>query len=588
MRVPQRMLLVYLIGGILPLLITSIYTNMQTRRMMVDLTEETQREELSLIASSIQESIMVVGNVTRLLSEDRQTYQLAETTYSNQFEFLKDVTNYTAIQDYLNYYQQDISEITIYLDNPSVEHTVIDNADNIAYLGDYIITQEWYQKASQLEDLVYWHYQEDANGYLSPRAARVVRDSNGDVAAVIAVTMQYSRVAEAINERAVDTFLFYNNSSMVYSNLETGKVYPFLSEKLREEEENAYSHKVLSGVEEYLLTYQSIKPQDSVNYYSLVSIQKYQEIMSNVNKINLRAFFPEILGMIISIVLIFSFAVLYDQRINQMRLQMHRVAQGEYDKVVPVGGNDEIGELYQELEQMMKDIQALMARVVEEQVQKEKLHTRQKEVEFKMLASQINPHFLYNTLETIRMNAVVNHQTEIEELVKMLARIMRYNIQVTDQMVTLKAELRMVQYYLKIQNYRFGDRITSEILIEEGVDQETLVMPLIVQPFVENAFIHGLEQKDSDGRLTIHVGMKGDVVEIIIEDNGVGMDYYTLGQIRKSMREDSGDQIHIGIRNVNQRLRIQYGEEYGVKIESNLGCGTRIFITFPYNSQKNA
>lgn len=102
-----------------------------------------------------------------------------------------------------------------------------------------------------------------------------------------------------------------------------------------------------------------------------------------------------------------------------------------------MGGNDEIGEIYARLGTMMDDIQDLTESMVEEKVQKEKMHTRQKEVEFKMLASQINPHFLYNTLETIRMKARVNHQPEIEDLVKMLAKIMRRNIQVSHKLVSL-------------------------------------------------------------------------------------------------------------------------------------------------------
>lgn len=581
LRFHQRMLLVYLVGGILPLLVTGLYTNYQTRSMMIDLSKETQTEELSLIASSIQESMSVAGNVVRLLSEDDQVRKMTRSVYTNQFDFLKDVTNLSAIKDYLNYYKQDISRITIYLNNESLNQSVIEDADNISYLGKLVMNQEWYKKAAELKDLEYWHYGKDDNGLLSLMVTSVMRDSNEDVIAVVTVTMQYWKTAEAIDERDVDTILLYNDKEMVYSNIKGKNDYPFSYDSLSKYMGTSYSKKVVTGVEEHLLTYQTVKPTDSINYYSLVSVQKYQEIMSNINKITLKAFLPEIIGMVISIILIIGFAVIYDRRINQMRMQMHRVARGEYAKVEPIEGDDEIGALYQELERMIQDIQMLMAKVVEEKVQKEKLHTRQKEVEFKMLASQINPHFLYNTLETIRMKAVVNHQSEIEELVKMLAKLMRYNIQVTDQMVLLQSEIQLVEYYLKIQNYRFGDRITSQVIIDETVDMNTPVMPLMIQPFVENAFAHGLEEKDSDGRLIIHVKSEEDNIIIIVRDNGVGMDYYTLGQLKKSMREENSDQTHIGVHNVNQRLLIQYGEEYGVEIESSLNIGTKITIKIP-------
>jgi two-component system sensor histidine kinase YesM len=220
--------------------------------------------------------------------------------------------------------------------------------------------------------------------------------------------------------------------------------------------------------------------------------------------------------------------------------------------------------------------------MVDEQVQKEKLHTKQKEVEFKMLASQINPHFLYNTLETIRMKAVVNHQPEIVELVKMLAKTMRYNIQVTDRLVTLKEELQMVEYYLKIQEYRFGDRITSNLTVEPVVDSRARILPLTIQPFVENAFVHGLEGKDKDGRLEIRVYMEGDDLCICIRDNGAGMDYYELGALRKTLREEQADQSHIGMRNVNQRIKLLYGEKYGVEVDSQKNLGTTVIIRIPY------
>ena len=233
----------------------------------------------------------------------------------------------------------------------------------------------------------------------------------------------------------------------------------------------------------------------------------------------------------------------------------------------------------------MRDIRLLMSNVVDEQVQKEKLHTKQKEVEFKMLASQINPHFLYNTLETIRMKAVVNHQPEIVELVKMLAKTMRYNIQVTDRLVRLKEELLMVEYYLKIQEYRFGDRIKSELVIDPGVDVRAYILPLTIQPFVENAFVHGLEQKEHDGKLTIHVYRKEDEIYIEIKDNGCGMDYYELGALRKNMRDENGDDTHIGVRNVSQRIHILYGSEYGVEVYSTKNIGTKVVIHIPFQME---
>lgn len=137
---------------------------------------------------------------------------------------------------------------------------------------------------------------------------------------------------------------------------------------------------------------------------------------------------------------------------------------------------------------------------------------------------------------------------------------------------------------MRIQDYRFGDRIHSEIVVDDDVDMTQEVMPLIIQPFVENAFIHGLENKPKDGRLEVKVSQ--DEKDIIIEviDNGTGMNYYQLGELRHSLTQTDGSRGHIGISNVNQRLIMQYGKEYAVKVDSRLNEGTVVTIRIPKNA----
>lgn len=580
--------MIYVIGGIIPLLGASIYTNSQMRNIMIDLSRETQSEEIVLLGSSINESMTVLDNVARRLCLSDEVRKLATKEYSGSTDFFKDYYSTSAITEYLNYYQQDISYINVYIDNASISEEDIKKTDNLSFLSPTVRAEPWYHETIDPDNEAGYWYVGSMPGSVqkSIQISRAMRNKKGKVLAVVTVLMQYHKTVDALMERNVDTMLLYDNNVIVSSNYDAENRYPFLWEHLEEWKENTLTQRVVYGVEEYLMTCERVFPGGFNDYYSLVSIQKYQDIMANVNKISLRAFMPEVAGIILSMVLILAFSISYGRRMNQLRVQMSHVAQGEYDQVQPVEGNDEIGELYQELEQMIKDIQKLTAVVVNEQVQKEKLHTRQKEVEFKMLASQINPHFLYNTLETIRMKAMVNRQPEIVELVKMLAKTMRYHIQVTEQLVALKAELQMVEYYLKIQEYRFGDRITSKVEVDPDVDLNALVMPLIIQPFVENAFVHGLEEKDRDGRIRIHVSMIERDIQITIWDNGEGMDYFQLGKLRQSLHEENTDQTHIGVHNVNQRIKIFYGGDYGIQIESKRKWGTKVTLRLPYQLEE--
>lgn len=586
MKFLHRMILIYLIGGIIPLVVVGIYTNMQTRKMMINVTEETQSEELSVLGSSIRESMTVLDNVARLLCNNHEVQKLATRKYKNKTQFYKDYRETDGIlRDYLNLYEQDISSIKIYLNNPTIDKYDLERINNLSYFKETIRYQSWYKETVKNKEKGYWYFsQMNVNKGQTIQISRSVLNKNGDVAGIVTILLQYDKTTKALNDRDDNIAIFYNNFYVVSENFSLDD-YPFLKEEIQKIHKSRVSKRISYGVEEYLVAYERIQMDDSRNYYSVVSIQNYQDIMTGVNRISFQAFIPEIIGVILSAVLIFAFAVSYSNRMYQLRVQMHRVAQGEYDKVERIEGNDELGELYTELEQMMKDIRLLMSNVVDEQVQKEKLHTKQKEVEFKMLASQINPHFLYNTLETIRMKAVVNHQPEIVELVKMLAKTMRYNIQVTDRLVRLKEELLMVEYYLKIQEYRFGDRIKSELVIDPEVDVKAYILPLTIQPFVENAFVHGLEQKEKDGELTIHVYKEENEIYIEIKDNGCGMDYYELGALRKNMRDENGDDTHIGVRNVSQRIHILYGSEYGVEVYSTKNIGTKVLIHIPYQME---
>jgi two-component system sensor histidine kinase YesM len=218
--------------------------------------------------------------------------------------------------------------------------------------------------------------------------------------------------------------------------------------------------------------------------------------------------------------------------------------------------------------------------VYKEQVLKEELNSRQKDVEFKMLASQIDPHFLYNTLETIRMKARSSGDTEIEELVKMLAKILRRNTQVGDKRVTLESELEFVEYYLKIQQHRFGDRISYQM--ERRCNIEHLkILPLIIQPVVENTFIHGLEAKEGKGQLRIIIDKK-ERLEIQVIDDGIGISEEKVCEIREQLKDFGKlNYNNTALMNVNQRIKLFYGEEYGISIVSEEGKGTKVIIMIP-------
>ena len=178
------------------------------------------------------------------------------------------------------------------------------------------------------------------------------------------------------------------------------------------------------------------------------------------------------------------------------------------------------------------------------------------------------------------MKARINKQYEIEELVKMLGKILRSSIQAGSKDMTIREEVELAEYYLKIQQYRFGERIQYQIYVEEGIERQK-ILPLLIQPLVENCIIHGLEGREDVGHIDICVKRSGQNVVITVTDDGAGICGEKIAEIRRELAGNRTKGEHIGICNVNQRVRLRYGEEYGVTVESICGEYTRVEITLP-------
>lgn len=216
-----------------------------------------------------------------------------------------------------------------------------------------------------------------------------------------------------------------------------------------------------------------------------------------------------------------------------------------------------------------------------------------REAELHALQNQINPHFLYNTLEIIRSKALVRGVDDVAEMTEALGTLFRYYINRPGELATIEEELENVRNYILIQKYRFPNRFEFEIMVEDeeaGV-LNRLIPVLTIQPMVENAISHGLANCTEGGLIRIHVHLcDDDQLYIIIMDNGVGIDEETLVEMRHRMQEPGMDMNinkirekspGIALDNVNRRIRFYFGEEYGIEIQSTLGVGTNVVVRLP-------
>ncbi|WP_252226187.1 sensor histidine kinase [Caldicoprobacter algeriensis] len=202
--------------------------------------------------------------------------------------------------------------------------------------------------------------------------------------------------------------------------------------------------------------------------------------------------------------------------------------------------------------------------------------------QLKILQAQINPHFLFNTLNCISQTAVKENAHKTESLIRAVAGILRYSLSMMDRNATLEEEVNIVKQYMYIQKIRYEDRFEFNLKI--NVDLKKVVVPaMTLQPFVENAFIHGIEPKEEGGVINIEITEQGSFCTILIEDTGCGMDEGMLKEIMSDSPEQRpvGHTTGLGIRSVVQRLKLMYGRDDIFSIESKKGFGTRVYLKIP-------
>ena len=235
----------------------------------------------------------------------------------------------------------------------------------------------------------------------------------------------------------------------------------------------------------------------------------------------------------------------------------------------------EIKTLDESFEHMTSRIKALM-----EKVRKEEIVLRK--TELKALQSQINPHFLYNTLDSIQWMCEQGKSEDAVKMVGALAKLFRISISRGHELITIKDELRHAENYFIIQSYRYRNQFEYEFNVDAGLENY-LCNKITIQPLIENAIYHGIDRMVDEGKISVNVKDAGKDIIIEVEDNGIGM---TAEQCKKILKKERSDSSGIGVKNVNDRLKIYFGDEYGLTIESELDVGTKVTVKIPKISEE--
>ena len=282
-------------------------------------------------------------------------------------------------------------------------------------------------------------------------------------------------------------------------------------------------------------------------------------------------------------ILYFGFSRKISHPIQRLKQGMEQIEEGDLTTRVEIRSNDEIGILADGLNQMVSQLAVYIDRVYGAEI-------RQKDAELNALKSQIKPHYLYNTLDIIRMTAIKHSDREAAEMIESLARQLRYLMGEEGELVSLERELANIQDYFQIVRIRYEERISLRVSVPDGL-RKINILKLILQPVVENAVKHGFTDKGRTGSVWVSAVLREQCLEMTVMDDGVGMDEETLESMRihlaegtKAVREP--EQGGIGLVNVNERIQNHYGFGYGIQVESTKGTGTIIMIRVPCVEEK--
>ena len=314
------------------------------------------------------------------------------------------------------------------------------------------------------------------------------------------------------------------------------------------------------------------------NGWEYINVMNFSDIMENVFRMMFLMLGVLLLGLLATVVYGLGITDKIVSPIRALTLKANKATEGEYetDDLKKPKANDEISILEYDFNEMMKNIDQLINENFVQQMQS-------KDYQYKMLQAQINPHLLYNSLEIISWRARINGDRETAEIVYALGKLLRNSINTSDMIIPISQEIKILEYYIKIEKHRYEERLNINLNIQEEHLNNT-IPKLTIQPIIENSIKYGVEQKVEGATIDIFSRERGGRLEIIVKDDGIGMPKDVLNKLLTDESQSKGSGI--GLKNIHNRIKNQYGEKYGLEINSKSNEGTTVKIILPLEAIK--
>lgn len=578
-KIKKQLYSIYLLAIFLPIVVLGSFLLWNTSKLLTNYHTDLMESDNLRVKTILFEITTQIHNISENLSLNATLRNILEEDYKWKNDFLASANEFSGMDNYMNNYAE-IDNILIYTDNPTIPaYKQYIPAD------DTIKKQDWYQRAIK-QSSAFWIPMEEqdkyANTYWNLCLVRKIPLVNSDYNSVMVIKISDNYLKTRIESNEYSVMVSVDKYGCFYSSIREFYGSSQLLDIDYEDDYFSYTGNIQMNGKKYLMDISTMNlyKSDSKIYITTLNMHAYENIWSIIRTCLLIL----LVALLLPGILIHFFTDYFTSRVNTLRAEMHKASNADYDIIQTFRGQDELSEAFTDLQTMVQMIKEKDAKMYEAMINEKELLNEQQEMEFKMLASQINPHFLYNTLETIRMKAFTAGDKEVATAIKLLGKSMRYVLENTGTVfTTLDRELDYIETYVMIQKLRFADRVNYVLQVAEGVNlSDYKILPLLLQPIVENAILHGLEDSDGTGKIIMDVSADEEHLRIVISDNGKGMSEEELDRVRKKLKVKNPElKTSIGLYNINERIKLCYGENYGIQIESIQGQGTKVILILP-------
>ena len=574
-KLNKKLLFLYVVCVLLPLIVTDsvvIYIALHTEEVK---QQHMMENDVNAVQFSFSNSIESAASVVKAVDTNEYIDNFLNEKYESSLSYFV-ACNKAKNLLFNNNIGGDSSRMTIYADNETIT-----NGGKFSRLSS-IKDEEWYQYMVQTgcNTCVYTYYDQSRSPVVgAKRKILFLRRMNcygPGCEKVVKIELDYSALVRGLVKMNYESPIYIcSDGKILYSNdgksSSTGMDFlPFI-----------YEDQV--GYEKEMTVYGK-----TLQIYALKSKTNIVDSMLQNAPLIL-------LLVLINAVFPLTFMVAINRslttRIRELGQAFESVDQDRLVSIACVRGKDEIGALMQNYNRMVDRTNELIQTVYKDRLKKQEMDIARQHAELLALHRQINPHFLFNARESIRMHSIIKQEYETADMVSKLAVMTRQNVDWGEELVEIRREMEFVEAYLGLQKYRFGDRLSYQLDVAEDC-RELRLPKLTVVTFVENACVHGIERKTTPGWIFVRISRDEEELCIEVEDTGDGMDEQTVKILNEKLQNPSIEQLkdksRVGMLNASLRIKMLTSGNYRISIESEQGVGTMIQLRLSLEALMNS